>query len=79
MSQRKEGRLLGDSCRIQPWMGTLRVGVGVGLEAWAITWLHLSWVCSQEDLVSKWHQSYTCCLATGRHTAFCVSLVGACY
>lgn len=38
-------------CCIQPWMGTLRVVVGMGLETWAIAWSHLSWVYSQENLV----------------------------
>lgn len=38
---------------IPAWRGTLRVVVGMGLETCAIARSHLSWVYSQEGLVTK--------------------------
>lgn len=79
MSQRKEGRVLGGSCCIRPWMRSLRVVVGMGLETLSHCLVTSELGLLPEGFGHEWPRPYTHCFETGRHTALCVSLVGAHY
>lgn len=79
MNRRKEGRLLGGSLLHTTLDGDIE---GSGWDGPGD--LGHCLVASELGLLPgefghEWPRPYTCCLKTGRPTAFCVSLVGAHY